>query len=186
MGLSKSIVADALSKAYKLSSTSSDASNQNGAILIDPETLRVIGEGANNFPTGVDWTPDRASKRPTKYRYYEHSERWAVYAAARQGHVVKGSHMVCPWAACCDCARSLIIAGVEVLHLHQQRMEMTPDRWKDDVNEALNMLIEAGVIIRYFDGPVYADTIVVNGVRWTPSDPPFGVEYGNWAIGMDG
>lgn len=178
-----------LSKAYELAATSTDQSNQNGAILVDPVTTKPIGKGANNFPRDVDWTEERATQRPTKYRYYEHAERWAVYDAARQGNKVEGSHMVCPWAACCDCARSLIVSGVAVLYLHHQRMLMTPDRWKDDVNEALNMLVEAGVILRYYSEPVTAVTpVLVNGVRWSPLDKPV-TEFGDtssWAIGMEG
>jgi dCMP deaminase len=184
--LSDIIIANRLAKAYALAATSKDKSNQNGAILLEPTTLEVIGEGANNFPPLVEFNEARATKRPMKYHYFEHAERWAVYDAARKGNRVEGSHMVCPWAACCDCARSLIVAGVTAVYLHQQRMEMTPDRWKDDVNEALNMLYEAGVFVHYFDGPVFGPRVIVNGIEWEPSDQPFGVEYGNWAIGMRG
>jgi dCMP deaminase len=185
--LSDTMVSAFMSQAYQAATGSSDSSNQNGAVLVDPNTLTPIGVGANNFAPGVDFTLQRATERPAKYRYYEHAERWAVYDAARQGKPTAGTHMVCPWAACCDCARSLIVAGVSVLYLHQGRMLMTPDRWKDDVNEALNMLMEAGVLVRYFDGQVAGcDPIHVNGIFWNPFDTPITDDFGNWAIGMEG
>ncbi len=178
-----------MSKAYAVAANSLDKSNQVGAVLVNPRTTEEISSGVNNFPPGVVWNEDRATKRPMKYRYCEHAERWAIFEAAKQGKKVGGSHMVCPWAACCDCARAMIVSGVEVFYLHHQRMLMTPDRWKDDMNEALNMLMEAGVLIRYHNGPVTAVTpVLVNGVRWSPMDKPI-TEYGDtssWAIGMDG
>jgi len=183
--LPDSVISLFLRKAYDLARTSSDSSNQNGAVLINPETHYVRGEGANNFPNGVAFTDQRAEQRPAKYRYYEHAERWAVYDAAKKGEQVEGCHMICPWAACCDCARSLIVSGVYALYMHQQRMDMTPDRWKDDVNEALNMLSEAGVVLRYFDGPIAAQDVLVNGQHWSPMDQPVR-DSGNWAIGMEG
>jgi hypothetical protein len=66
-------------------------------------------------------------------------------------------------------------------------MLMTPDRWKDDVNEALNMLMEAGVLIRYHDSPIPSrEPLRVNGVSWNPFDDPITDDFGNWAIGMEG
>jgi len=186
--LSDNMIRSLLGRAYDAAATSTDNSNQNGALLVDSNTLNVLGVGANNFPDKVSFTEDRATTRPTKYRYYEHAERWAIFNAARQGSVVKGSCMICPWAACCDCARAMIVSGVSVLHMHQQRMEMTPDRWKDDVNEALNMLMEAGVFLKYYDGQVYSDVpILVNGELWSPSDDSIVDDgTGTWAIGMEG
>jgi deoxycytidylate deaminase len=171
---------DALAQAYKFALGSSDQSNQNGAVLVDAEG--VIGCGKNDFPKGVKWTEERATTRPKKYRYYEHAEAWAIHEAACDGYATRGSTLYCPWAACANCARAIIVARVAKLIVHEQRMAMTPPRWLDDTQEAHDMMIEAGVEIEVFSGPIDAEPILVNGVLWSPKDEP--KMGGNWNTPM--
>lgn len=146
---------------------------------------RVIGTGNNNFAIGVAFTDERAETRPTKYRYFEHAERNSIYQAARAGEKVFGSTMYCPWAACCACARAIINTGVLTLVMHRQRMDMTPERWRGSVNEALKMMQEAGVTLLYHDGPVTGcPSILVNQELWNPSDKPLCQGTGNCFVGM--
>lgn len=158
-----------LSQAYKLAKTSKDPSNQNGALIIDPFTNKILGIGSNNFPQGVQFTDDRALQRPLKYQYFEHAERWAIYDAAKHGKCLTGASMYSPWAACCDCARGIILSGIKELLVHKERMDLTPDRWSEDVKRALTILDEGGVVVRYFQGSVQAPSIIVNGEKWSPS-----------------
>ena len=176
---------DYMVTAYVTASGSLDQSSQNGAVLVCGMDNIAIGYGANNFPDGVQFTKDRSERRPEKYRYFEHAERNAIYDAARYGNDILGSTMYCPWAACCDCARGIIQSGVSELVMHQERMQMTPLRWQDDVNEALSMLVEAGVELRYLTGPVDASPILVNGEWWDPAKPSPPDQDGNWFVGMD-
>lgn len=175
--------AEYLARAYHVASASSDRSNQNGALLVGRDG-RLIGEGCNDFCEGVVFTEARATTRPTKYRYYEHAERRAVFAAARKGKIVDGATMFCPWAACCPCARALIDSGVRFLVLHEQRMKMTPERWLDDVNQALEMLEEGGIEISYFSGPVKGPSVIVNGELWSPTSEEI-QGLGNYALAAD-
>lgn len=170
-----------LANAYALARQSKDKSNQNGAILLPVND--EMSTGINNFPPGVKFTDDRATTRPTKYRYFEHAERAAVYLAARVGKATYGSTVYCPWASCCDCARSMICAGVANLVVHHERMQMTPERWIDDVNEALSMLKESGIKIHYYEGIVKAQPVLVNGELWSPDSPV--QKSGNWFVGMN-
>lgn len=173
-----------LAKAYELAVTSTDRSNQNGAVLLSANGLQIIGMGANNFPNGVAFTEERATTRPLKYHYYEHAEAWAIHDAAREGKATFGSIMVCPWAACSPCARAMIVAGVAKLYVHKQRMLMTPDRWISDVWEALNMIREAGIIVEEFDGPVNGSSVLVNGELWSPQSAPQTKRTVNWSTPM--
>lgn len=157
-----------LKRAYELAEMSTDTSNQNGAIVVDRNGLVVSG-GFNDFPEGVEFTTERASVRPGKYRYYEHSERSAIYNAAKTGVSLNYGVMFCPWAACCPCARAIICAGINTLVMHKQRMAMTPVRWKGDVDQALDMMVETGITLLYYDGPIAAPSIIVNGELWTPN-----------------
>ena len=175
-----------LANAYAIAGQSRDQSNQNGSVLINAAGENTpIATGVNNFPPGVKFTEARSESRPEKYRYFGHAERNAIYQAARSGKAVYGSTMYCPWAACCPCARALICSGTKHLVMHHERMQMTPERWLEDVNEALSMLEEAGVQLHYFDGPIKAPCVIVNGDMWYPDQPAFGKNT-NWFIGMGG
>lgn len=162
--------AEYLRNAYCIATQSRDNSNQNGSVLVSAER-KLISTGVNNFAIGVEFTEERATTRPKKYRYFDHSERNAIYSAARQGAKVFGSTMYCPWAACCPCAIGIINSGIAMLVMHRERMQMTPPRWKDDVNEALSMMKEAGLTLLYYEGSIEgAPPLIVNGETWDPSD----------------
>ena len=161
------MIEEFLRNAYCIAAQSRDSSSQNGATLVS--NGEIIGTGSNNFPIGVEFNAERASKRPDKYRFFEHAERNAIYSAARAGLKVFESVMFCPWAACCDCARGVINSGVASLVVHQERMDMTPERWQDNVDDALNMMTEAGITIIRHKGPVHGcPDILVDGQLWNP------------------
>lgn len=177
------MIEDYLRDAYRLAAQSKDPSNQNGAILISQDK-KMLSTGNNNFPIGVEFTKERSETRPKKYRYFEHAERNSIYQAARTGVKVFGSTMVCPWAACCDCARGIINAGVLQVFVHTPRMRMTPTRWKSIADEALKMLSEGGVRVTYFDMPVQgAPDVLVNGELWNPAHPLV-KDIGNYSFEM--
>lgn len=169
-----------LKRAYELAEMSTDTSNQNGAVIVDKNGL-VLSGGFNDFPEGVEFTHDRASVRPGKYRYYEHSERYAIYNAAKLGVSLQYATMFCPWAACCPCSRAIICAGINTLVMHKQRMAMTPERWQSDVDQALGMMEEAGVDLLYYDGPINSAPIFVNGELWSPNTKEV-VKIGNYSL----
>jgi dCMP deaminase len=163
MMLGKNFVYAQLINCYKLAINSRDLSSQNGAMLFDREG-NLLGEGYNDFPKGVEWTEDRATTRPIKYEYTEHAERNAIFDAAlflagndECGYPgFRDCQMVCPWAACADCARAIIQIGVKDLYVHKKRMDLTSQgahatEWNDKVNRALGMMREAGVNIHYAD-----------------------------------
>lgn len=175
--------AEYLRNAYCVASQSRDSSNQNGTTLVSAEG-KLIATGVNNFALGVKFTPERSESRPEKYRYFGHAERSAIYQAARAGHKVFGATMYCPWAACCDCARAIINSGILTLVMHHERMQMTPPRWKDSVDEALDMMEEAGVSLVYYKGPIEdCPAILVNGELWKPNEAVVS-ESGNYFVNM--
>lgn len=102
-----------------------DPSTQNGCVLVRPDIQEVVSYGANHFPEGVE-SSDARWERPLKYAYVEHAERNAIYSAARRGIKTKGLHMYCYWAACADCARAIIQAGITRLVTHKIIMDATP------------------------------------------------------------
>lgn len=131
---------------------SDDPRTKNGAILVAGRD-RVFA--ANTLPHGVHRAPERLEP-PVKYRFIEHAERSAVYRAAQRGVATAGSRVYCPWFACTDCARALIVAGVsEIVGLAALR-NATPHRWESETSLAEQMLREAGVGMRWIADKVNA------------------------------
>jgi dCMP deaminase len=131
---------------------SHDKETQNGAVLV---TSRQTIYAANCVPTGVARLEHRLA-RPFKYDFVEHAERAAIYKAASMGIPTAGGTLYCPWFACTDCARAIVMAGVrEVVGLIALR-NATPGRWLLRVEMAEMMLKEARVSQRLF-----ADTVGV-------------------------
>lgn len=172
-----------LIECYKLAQNSRDLSSQNGAMLFDREG-NFMGRGWNDFPAKVQWTEERATTSPIKYEYTEHAERNAIFDACLSlangsypfvDEPFNGCQMVCPWAACADCARPIVIFGVEHLYVHKQRMDLTSQgahaaEWNDKVQRALNMMLEAGVEIHYHDGWLEgAPSVRADTKLWSPA-----------------
>ena len=134
-----------LIRAYEIAQFSQDPSTQNGAILIDNDE-NLISTGANNFCYGVKETPERW-ERPVKYKFVEHAERNAIYHAARDGEKTEGLTMVCGWAACCDCARAIVAAGITKLVRHKKATDKSPEFWLKDIEVADQILKEGGDFI---------------------------------------
>ena len=127
--------------------SSHDRQTQNGAVLV-PNAAAYVAVGVNRFPKGIGVTPDRL-ERPAKYEYIEHAERAAIYAAARVGTPTAGAKLYCPWFACADCARAIIMAGITEVVGHVRPRAATPERWTATVVQAEAMLREAGVGMRW-------------------------------------
>jgi dCMP deaminase len=132
-----------LAMAVRVAERSPDPSTQNGAVLVPLAGMLV--SGYNRFPDGVAYSDERWL-RPAKYSYVEHAERNAVYAAARYGTLTHGATLYCPWAACADCARAIIQAGIVRL-VRLGSMSNTNERWDDSVRVGDVMLAEAGVAV---------------------------------------
>lgn len=153
---------------YMHATHSPDPSTQNAAVLFDPDTGLPVGEWHYNaFPRGVECTDERW-ERPAKYLYVEHAERRAIYAAARVGIATEGLAMACPWAACADCARAIIEAGIVLLLTHRQAHDRSPQFWLDSIGPAMTMLAEAGVKVEYHDGLLCAPEVRHSGELWNP------------------
>jgi len=127
---------------------SDDPATQNGAVLV-PQAGHVMA-AANHFPTGV--APRLA--RPEKYRYIEHAERAAIYAAARAGQATLGASLYCCWFACPDCARAIVEAGIREVVGHVKPRSRTPDRWLAEVHAGEQILREGGVSMRWLAAPL--------------------------------
>jgi dCMP deaminase len=147
--------------AYQLAKFSPDPSTQNGALLVNPHTGIIVAYSPNTFPRGVERTLERLQS-PLKYEYMEHAERGAVYAAAATGVATRGLTMFCPWFACEECARAIIMAGISEVVGHDLPEQAQRTDWAEHVARAEGMLTEAGVRFRRVKGTLGID-ILFNG-----------------------
>lgn len=164
-----------LRKAYTLAyNASTDGSTQNGAIIVS-DRGEMVAQGANHFPRDVKDIPARWV-RPIKYKYVEHAERNAIYDAAKKGVSTHNLTMYAAWAACSDCARAIIQAGIKRVVTHHDPLALTrlgqktSDMWIEEISHAITMLKESGVTLDYYEDKLFEDdfTILYNGQRVSP------------------
>ena len=102
---------------YLVSSMSKDPSTHIGAITV--KDRQVLTTGFNGICRGVnDILPERNSA-PDKYLWFEHAERNACFAAAREGIKVRGATMYTQDIPCADCCRAVIQSGITSLVIHE-------------------------------------------------------------------
>lgn len=107
-------------------------------------------------------------ERPGKYKFIEHAERNAIYAASRVGRFISGLTMVSPWAACSDCARGIIQAGIIRLVRHKQASDRSSEFWLEEIRVADMMLREANVEIVDVDWTFGDIEVRHSGELWHP------------------
>jgi len=157
---------DILRSAYKIANLySKDPSTQTGAVLVNTElgALTFVTAGYNNFPRNVGQTEERMKDRDIKLAYIEHAERNAIFSAAQIGYSTRHLTLYAPWFACADCGRAIIQAGIKEVVGHTLMDEITPDRWKQSIDFARRMLLEAGVKMRWITAPIEDINIRFNG-----------------------
>lgn len=137
---------DLMKMAYRMATWSQDLRTQNGAILVDPSKATPVAFGCNNIPHPGSVTKKRLEK-PLKNAWTEHAERAAIFHAAATGVCTDGLWMYCCWAACGDCARAIISAGITKLFRHKAPHHRWREDWAETISIGDEMLEEAGVDI---------------------------------------
>lgn len=152
-----------LGLAYQIAAEESDdPSTQNGAILVNQDGC-VLAGAANMFPYGVNKTPERLQK-PLKLAFMEHAERNVILWAARRGLGTAGLTMYCPWFACADCARAIVLAGIYEVVGHDFPLHYSRPEWQESINRGNEILDEGGVKHRLVSGEVGVE-ILFNGTK---------------------
>ncbi len=154
-----------LKAAYVKAQESRNPSTQNGAVLVN-DTGEILVAAANPFPDNVTMTKERELK-PLRYKFGVDAERNVLYKAAKAGIKTEGLIMVCPWAACSECAQAIIQTGIKLLVTHKQALDRS-GRWAEDIKVAFDMLREAGVEIIVYDGKIGVGKILRSGEYWEP------------------
>lgn len=157
-----------MTTAYEYALQSPDLSTQNGAVVIakDGRNFTELGWGCNTFPRGVTVSDARLA-RPAKYQWTEHAERSALFRVKH--HPYGPRIMVCPWSACAECARAIILCDISTLVRHGDAIRHGRDTaWVESIAVADEMLKEAGVEIIEWDGEIGGIEIRHCGELWRP------------------
>ncbi len=126
---------------------SKDPSTKCGTTIVAQDN-HILSTGYNGLPAKCKETEERF-KRPKKYLYFEHSERNAIYYAAKHGVILENSKAYITGPPCCDCARGLIAVGTkEVIIPRAHNMAGRTD-WADSVNAGIQLMREAHVNYRF-------------------------------------
>ncbi|MDP6583782.1 MAG: deaminase, partial [Anaerolineales bacterium] len=140
-----------LKMAELVASKSKDPSTQSGCVIVGPGH-EIRSTGYNGLVRGArDDVPER-NERPEKYLWYEHSERNAVFNAARSGIALAGCTAYINWHPCSDCTRALIQAGV-VRIVAFETPDHLKDRWENHIEVSNQMMCEVGVVYIEYPRP---------------------------------
>lgn len=155
-----------MQRAYDLAwRLSPDPSTRNGALLISHGA--VIAEGVNRFPWGIS-DDHRWSDRDQKYPLVVHAEQAAIIEAARRGIRTVGSIIICPWAACRQCAKFITHAGISEVIAHKAAYDRSHGQWVEEIEQARKWFAEAGVRYTLWDSEVGGVQALANGQVWQP------------------
>ena len=127
---------------------SKDRSKGVGAVIVDNDG-RVLSMGYNGFPSGCNDDVDSRYERPAKYMYTEHSERNAIYSAAKNGIILKNSNIYISLYPCIDCARAIIQSGIKTVT--STKPDFEHERWGESFKVSKEMFDEVGVHVEYVE-----------------------------------
>lgn len=134
-----------LKMAKDIASWSKDDSTKVGAVITTSDGSPVSW-GFNGMVKGVNDNAPERLVRPNKYKWMAHAERNAMDLASRTD--LSECVMFVTFAPCSSCAQSIIQRNIKTVVIDSANtVDKMPDRWKDDMLTANEMLLEAGVTI---------------------------------------
>ena len=101
----------------------------------------------NSFPPSVK-VNEKRTKRPDKYLYTEHAERYGIYTAGRVGMSLVDTLMYLRWFPCADCARAIVLSGIKELYCTFP--DTTNETWGKSFVAALDILKESNVKLLFY------------------------------------
>lgn len=138
---------------YLIASKSKDTRTKIGAVLV--KNKRVIQQGYNGMPGGVnDDVPGRYSK-PEKYYFFAHAEANSIFGCAKFGISSEGATCYTQGLPCANCTIALLQGGITELVVHKQWEDLPLWKehsiWQENAARSKIMLAESDVTVYYFD-----------------------------------
>ncbi len=146
--LAKSYDRHWLEQCQKRSFMSHDQRTKIGCVIVGPEN-EERSSGSNQFPS--DAARSKAGTGPNaKYKWIEHAERNAIYAAAMKGARTEGCTLFTSLPPCIDCAKAIIQAGINQVVISQARTEeYIGTHYREEFDSAKALLESSRIQVRY-------------------------------------
>ena len=134
-----------LKLAKEIATWSKDESTQVGSVIIGKHK-KPLSFGYNGLPRGVNDDLAVRQTRPTKYYYFEHAERNAIYNSDNN---LEGATLYCTHFPCADCARAIIQNQIERIVIDKSFGSSSTWAMKhpESLEASIAMLTESGVTI---------------------------------------
>lgn len=129
-----------LGLARETASWSKDPSTKVGAVIVDPDTLRIMGVGFNGFPRGMCDHKELYNDRETKYSRTIHAEVNAVLNSQR----TEGCTAYVTAPPCCNCALVLIQSGINRVVVSKPTSDLL-SRWGEQIKKTQGFFAEVEV-----------------------------------------
>lgn len=170
-----------LGMACRAAKRSPDPSTKNGAVLVvdtsfydrptvcaDCNRFSVLDPNCQRHESMRGPRVDALiADRDLKLAWIEHAERNAIFSAIRDGLDVRGSTLYCPFAACDNCARAIVLTGVKRLVRMPRSVIPWPDSWAKSIMLADEILRDGGVEVEDYVGPKLGYNYLVNKQEWS-------------------
>jgi dCMP deaminase len=134
--------------AAMVATKSKDRSTKVGCVVVGPDN-EIRSTGYNSFPRGINDDAPERHERPEKYLWTEHSERNAIYNAARMGTALKGCRLYTSLMPCMDCARAIVQAGIVEVVTPDFEGDGRNANWTEQHRKSEQLFREASVQVRF-------------------------------------
>lgn len=132
---------------------SKDKNTKIGSVIVG-KSNEIVSTGYNSFPRGIDDNVESRQERPEKYYWFEHSERNAIYNAARIGVSTNECTMFLSCGIpCADCARAIINSGIISIWVNRQNISGV--KWDESAQRSLEMFEEANVKVNWYNEEIF-------------------------------
>ena len=157
---------DMLREAYLFAfKESTDESTKTGAVIVLDG--KIISKGTNKFAESVEITKKRNTSE-SKILYQDHSERNAIYKAAKLGIPLDNAEMFTTWIPCPACANGIINSSIDRIVFHYGMAIKTKRDWRNQMKESIKMLLESGVKVSVYMGKIGGCEALFKGEIWEP------------------
>lgn len=139
---------------YLTSMKSKDPSTRVGAIIVGPNN-EIRSTGYNGLPRNIADHEHRYRDREYKLLAINHAEENAILHCASIGVSTVGCTLYCQWMPCSRCSKTIIQAGIKEVVYDSHfpgNNEMLQEDWKKTMDISQELLKEAGVLLRPFEG----------------------------------
>lgn len=97
-----------------------------------------------------------------------HAEEGVILQAAKRGYPTEGLTLICPWAACHECAKAIAKSGVREVIAHGDAIDRTPDRWKKSMEMSMSIFDDWKVKYTKIYGKIGDCENLFDGKIWYP------------------